>query len=191
MTDIVGILDNYITVSSVSALWPLALILNNIYLFLFTFSSFILLILWFQKWNEKSMAVSSTCGSLRGRPRSLLFDLGGRPPRLLSLLQEVNLLGSFLASRGWPPSLLFDLGGQPLRLLSLLQEVNLWSSFLTWRDWPPSFLFDLQGWPLKLLFPTQELSMGSCHLTPHDSHLPCPTWAAMPQSIARSNSMLG
>ena len=33
--------------------------------------------------------------------------------------------------------------------------------------------------------------MGGCHLTPHDSHLPCPTWAAMPQSIARSNSMLG
>ena len=59
MTDIVGILDNYITVSSVSALWPLALILNNIYLSLFTFSSFILLILWFQKWNEKSRWVSN------------------------------------------------------------------------------------------------------------------------------------
>ena len=145
------------------------------------------------KWNFAHifMWLCSTCSSLRGRPRSFLFDPGGRPPRLLSLLQEVNLLGSFLASRGWPPSLLFDLGGQPLRLLSLLQEVNLWSSFLTWRDWPPSFLFDLQGWPLKLLFPTQELSMGGCHLTPHDSHLPCPTWAAMPQSIARSNSMLG
>ena len=97
-----------------------------------------------------SMWLCSTCGSLRGRPRSLLFDLGGRPLRLLSLLQEVNLLGSFLASRGWPPSLLFDLGGQPLRLLSLLQEVNLWGSFFTSRDWPPSLLFDLQGWSLKL-----------------------------------------
>ena len=38
----------------------------------------------------------STCGSLRGRPRSLLFDLGGRPLRLLSLLLEVNLLGTIL-----------------------------------------------------------------------------------------------
>ena len=52
------------------------------------------------------MWLCSTCGSLRGRPRSLLFDPGGRPPRLLSLLQEVNLLGSFLASRDWPPCLL-------------------------------------------------------------------------------------
>ena len=36
------------------------------------------------------MAVFSTCGSLRGRPRSLLFDPGGRPPRLLSVFKRLT-----------------------------------------------------------------------------------------------------
>ena len=60
------------------------------------------------------MAVCSTCGSLRGRPRSLLFDLGGRPLRLLSVFKRLTSEAPFWASwslisgppRVWSHSLL-------------------------------------------------------------------------------------